>query len=329
MSTCLVGVTMVKNEADIIEANVRHNLRYLDRLIVLDHDSSDASARILQSLVEEGLPLTISRMGAPDPAFKQAQFTTALARGAFEKFAADYVIPIDADEFLRVSSRAALDAALAASESAITNLRWQTFVPSDDDEQCHPLRSLRWRVETAKEPLTKVVISRRILEKNWRIGRGNHVVFDQDGANLNWSAGEPMQGMALAHAPLRSPEQLKAKALVGWLSRKLTYGPKASATTNSWHLREMFRRVVEGDVITPADVRQYAIAVYALGNAPSDADAGKYTLVEDPFAEPMPLRYSGDENVDPARLLAVWASQLIDSVMQAADVPNTAEPARA
>jgi len=327
MSTCLVGVTMVKNEADIIEANVRHNLRYLDRLIVLDHDSSDASARILQSLVEEGLPLTVSRMGAPDPAFKQAQFTTALARGAFEKFAADYVVPIDADEFLRVPSRAAFEAALAASESAITNLRWQTFVPLDDGAQ-DPFRSLRWRVETAKDPLTKVVISRRVLEKNWRIGRGNHVVFDQEGANLNWSAGEPLPGMALAHAPLRSPEQLKAKALVGWLARRLSYGPKAAATTNSWHLREMFSKIVEGDVITQADVRQYAIAVYALGNAPSDADAGKYTLVEDPFAEPIPLRYSDDGKVDPARLLAVWASQLIDSVMQTTDVPNTAEPAR-
>ena len=183
MGYCIVGVSAVKNEADIIEANVRHNLRYLDRMIVLDHDSCDATPRILQSLVDEGLPLTISRLGTPDPSFKQAQFTTALARGAFEKCAADYVMPFDADEFIRAPSRDALEAALNDTKTDVTNMRWQTYVPSAHGERGHPLRSLRWRVETAKDPLCKAILSRRVLERDWRIGRGNHVVFEQVGDN--------------------------------------------------------------------------------------------------------------------------------------------------
>ena len=330
MGYCIVGVSAVKNEADIIEANVRHNLRYLDRMIVLDHDSCDATPRILQSLVDEGLPLTISRLGTPDPSFKQAQFTTALARGAFEKCAADYVMPFDADEFIRAPSRDALEAALNDTKTDVTNMRWQTYVPSAHGERGHPLRSLRWRVETAKDPLCKAILSRRVLERDWRIGRGNHVVFEQVGDKLSWTAGEALQGVTLAHLPLRSPEQLAAKVLVGWLARRLTYGPKAATTTNSWHMRELFQRVVSGEAITARDVHDYAIGIYALGRLPSAADAGLFTLVEDQVAEAMPLRYTGETPIDAARQLAVWGSQLLDTLGQSAEgPPSSEEPARA
>ena len=34
---------MVRNEADIVEAFVRHNLRVLDAMLVVDHGSTDAT----------------------------------------------------------------------------------------------------------------------------------------------------------------------------------------------------------------------------------------------------------------------------------------------
>lgn len=328
MGYCIVGVGAVKNEADIIEAHVRHNLRYLDRMILLDHDSSDATPRILQSLVDEGLPLTISRLGRPEPTFKQAQFTTALARGAFEKCSAHWVIPLDADEFVHAPSRDALETALSGVSADVASLRWQTYVPSPDGERGHPLRSLRWRVDTAKDPLSKALLSRRVLERDWRIGRGNHVVFEQAGNNLNWTVGETLQDMMLAHLPLRSPEQLAAKALVGWSARRLTYGPMAETTTNSWHLRELCARILAGEKITPRDVHNYAIGIYALGRLPSAADDGQFSLVEDQVAEAMPLRYTDDAPIDVARQLAVWVSQMLDALMQTADAaPSSAGPA--
>jgi hypothetical protein len=47
----LFGVMMVRNEADIIEASVRHNLSVLDGLVVIDHGSFDATADILVALL--------------------------------------------------------------------------------------------------------------------------------------------------------------------------------------------------------------------------------------------------------------------------------------
>ena len=54
------GMTVVKNEADVIEASVRHNLRFLDRLIVLDDGSVDDTRDILAKLRKE-LPNLIVR----------------------------------------------------------------------------------------------------------------------------------------------------------------------------------------------------------------------------------------------------------------------------
>jgi hypothetical protein len=329
MNTSLVGVSVVKNEADIIEANVRHNLRYLDRLIVLDHDSCDATSRILRFLVEEGLPLTLRRLPKAAPAFYQPQITHGLMREAFDQFGADFVFPIDADEFIRTPSRAALIAALRGTTACVASLPWQTYVPAVDGQGGHPLHALRWRIESANAAFGKVVVSRRIDANEWRIGRGNHVVYEQYGTDLSWTAGDALAGMALAHLPLRSPAQLISKALIGWLARKLSYGPKGETTTSSWHLRELFQRVVlTGEPITYADVHDYAIRLYAPGRMPEERRTSEdYRIVEDPFAESMPLRYTDSEPADPARLLALWTSQLIDRMLQSQAPTNTTEPA--
>src|SRR6476646_8028016 len=97
MGRCMVGVSVVKNEADIIEANVRHNLRYLDRIVVFDHDSCDATPRILDALAKEGLPVTLltRRADKREFGFWQGEFMTALAKLAFDQHGADQVFPID------------------------------------------------------------------------------------------------------------------------------------------------------------------------------------------------------------------------------------------
>ena len=55
---------MLRNEADVVESFVRHNLALLDGLSVVDHGSSDATSEILNALVAEGLPLEVERDGS-------------------------------------------------------------------------------------------------------------------------------------------------------------------------------------------------------------------------------------------------------------------------
>ena len=47
MNQKLVGLSMVRNESDVIETFVRHNLTLLDELHIIDHNSSDNTLSLI------------------------------------------------------------------------------------------------------------------------------------------------------------------------------------------------------------------------------------------------------------------------------------------
>ena len=54
-------VSMVRNEADVIESFVRHCLSFADFIFVVDHMSVDDTGDILKALMQEGLPVMVRR----------------------------------------------------------------------------------------------------------------------------------------------------------------------------------------------------------------------------------------------------------------------------
>jgi hypothetical protein len=94
-----LGISMVKNEADIIEAFVRHNLAFMDMLAILDNDSSDGTREILLQLQQEGLPVIV--FDDPVVAYFQAEKMTAMYRKVVHQFNPRFVFLLDADEFTR------------------------------------------------------------------------------------------------------------------------------------------------------------------------------------------------------------------------------------
>ena len=108
----LVAVSIVKNEADIIEPFVRHTLAWVDHHLVFDHDSTDGTREILGALQREGLPLTLFTDDALGN-LQQAR-SNFLTRLAAQQYSADWVLPLDADEILAgPGGRAALEKTLA------------------------------------------------------------------------------------------------------------------------------------------------------------------------------------------------------------------------
>ena len=89
------GISIVRNEADILRVNILHHISVgIDRFIIIDNDSSDGTRQVLHALSAEH-PIDWTRCRG---AFLQSELTTELAREAFLR-GADWVIPIDADEF--------------------------------------------------------------------------------------------------------------------------------------------------------------------------------------------------------------------------------------
>src|ERR1700682_3921842 len=92
------GLSRVKNESDIIEAFVRHHVALLDRLFIVDNESSDGTGAILAALQAEGLPLTV--LGDRTFGYFQSEIMSYLARATLAATAVDRLFLLDADEFL-------------------------------------------------------------------------------------------------------------------------------------------------------------------------------------------------------------------------------------
>lgn len=88
---------LVRDEADIVEANVDYHLSQgVDFVIATDHSSRDATADLLRRYERQGSLLLLEAEGE---AHDQVTHVNAMARAAVTDHGADWVINNDADEF--------------------------------------------------------------------------------------------------------------------------------------------------------------------------------------------------------------------------------------
>lgn len=295
----IVGVTIVRNEEDIVEASVRHNLRSLDALCVVDHGSDDATPAILDALAREGLPLEILNDASLE--LRQSEVTTGHARRLLEG-GADLCVPIDADEFLCMRSRAVFERAVAAADPTLALVMpWLTYLPSFDGpgDIVQRLAHAR-RMPAERHGLSKVVVRRSLLDTpHARVGAGNHRIQPGDGQASFPHEALPGEVAAIAHVPVRSAAQLTAKVAVGSLAVQLA---DLDDRAVAFHWREEFDALLAGQPIT----RERLTAIVAnYGVAPSHrVDPAGVEWVEDPFLAPIELRYTPATPPNPlARIL--------------------------
>jgi hypothetical protein len=278
----LAGVSLVRNEADIIEAFARTNLVLLDSLLVMVHRSTDGTREILQALKAEDLALTLSEID--EESFNQERHTSAAACTAFRE-GADFVFPLDADEFLRADSRTALEEALAnLPPEHVGALRWLTYVPTGEDKAAaNPLFRIEHRFNLSPSPVLdldycKVVVGRWFAARpQARIVEGNHAVFDGPQVPT-----VPCRGVTVCHYPIRSADQVAQKAALGWLAQ-LASGRPIEGTGVSGHWQRIFGALKANGVVSAADIT-------ALASAYVPPASRKNELVFDPLPHRVELQ---------------------------------------
>jgi hypothetical protein len=316
----LTGVVMLRNEADIVEAFVRHNLSLLDHLTVIEHGSIDGTERILAALAAEGLPLSVE---ADDGlAFRQGERLADAARRSAEQHRADWVFFLDADEFLLSENRDELEAALRRAGPPLVTLPWVIYVPETrGSDAAHPFERVPLRAELPRPSLSKVAIAHALaVRPDWVLAPGNHHVGVADAGQWRALAANPLQAVALAHLPFRSPPQLIAKVAIGWLSHRLAAGPRAEASPINAHWRNLFHTWLGGRSPDWSELQERALEWYALAPAAEVAPIARdaVRLVHDPLPIRTALRYPQAVQVDPARLLAAWSERLLAMLRVAA-----------
>src|SRR5690349_7972142 len=159
----IVAVTRVRNEADIIEPFIRHHARHCDKIIVLDDGSTDGTYELLTELVQEQLPLVILK--EPVIGYEQSRYMTLLLHTAKQKFGADWILPLDADEFIEPSDGKNLADVLRDQPPAVIELKWSNFVWKPEDEtsdEINPVVRMRSRTRPRSDQ-SKVLIHASLI----------------------------------------------------------------------------------------------------------------------------------------------------------------------
>jgi hypothetical protein len=284
----LLGCAIVRDESDIIELMVRHNLAYLDGLAIIDHASTDGTSQILAALVAEGLPITVTREA--DPKFRQKAHINALVRHWLQASDVDWFFVIDADEFIAAPSREAMRRTLAALPADRPGrLEWPTYLP--DFEPGLPLAARLAHPRRVTDPghaFRKMALPRAALSPaGIEIGFGQHVLESaQPEVVVPEPFPVPRDEIAIAHVPIRSPEQFALKVTTGWLS--LVAGERRRvAEAGQW--RDAFDLIVRGASIDRAMLERFA-ANYSV--PPADwRPVGSLIVDAAPFLQPVVERY--------------------------------------
>jgi SAM-dependent methyltransferase len=213
-----VGLAIVKNEEDIVEPFVRHNLQFLDMLFVADNFSGDSTRQILAKMQREGLPIIV--FDDPFTAYAQGPKMTRFASSITSAIYPDFLAPLDADEFIKCSSREEFFSQLdRIPVGGIGLVPWTTYVitPQDlNEELVDPPRSMKYR-RSVELPQHRKLIFRfgRKLCPPLVLRPGNHSCYRTDNEPV---PSIMLDDVFLAHFPVRSSEQLAAKAVIGWLA---------------------------------------------------------------------------------------------------------------
>jgi glycosyl transferase family 2 len=304
----IVGISMIRNDADIVEPFVRHCCRLLDHLFIVVHSPEDGTDEILKALHAEGLPITL--VIDDEPAFLQGERLTWLAREAHAGLKPDFIFPLDADEFLLPADREAIEASLETvpPHAPAGRVRLRTFLPTADDpaDEPNPLRRIRYRVRDEGK-VTKVVLSRAFAaDPTLVLDHGNHGLL-RIGAAATHVPVPGLRALALAHYPVRSAAQVINKTIVGYLAHIASERPSVEEERLATH----WRRCYEDLVVRGATRGMSEQQVMGWFHGRRDVEQDAETFVCDPTPTDDALRYTHLVRNDSYATLARFAEHLI------------------
>jgi len=264
----IIAISLVKNEVDIIEAFVRHTLHFVDEIIVSDNGSIDGTRETLQKLVQAKLPIRV----IVDDRFEydQSNKMTALYRLSLRSNA-DFVMPLDADEFIQAKSRSALRESFKKIPSAaVGKYSWKNYVLSDVNKL---QISQRFTARAKHSSYFKVVIKAPgSKEDDAVIEQGNHALRRSG----KMTAQVLLEDCSIAHFPIRSKQQLSRKVVIGWLANVAHFGAKSKM--NGFHWKDLYEKVISGEELKDSVLAEEA---YWYGEKRENR-SGHMDLVRDP-----------------------------------------------
>lgn len=219
----VIAVSMVRDEADIVESTIRNMCAQVDSVIVADNGSVDGTRQILERLTAE-LPLEV--VDDPEIGYWQSRKMTWLAGLAGDR-GAEWVVPFDADEWwyctgVRVADRLA---GIGPGMMVATAELFDHVPTGSDSDDTDPVTRMMWR---RRDPLPLPKVACR-----WRPGlvihQGNH------GCDYDGVLPASVPALTVRHFPYRTAEQFIRKVRNGAQAyRSTTLPAEAGAHWRQW-----------------------------------------------------------------------------------------------
>ncbi len=258
----ILTMTMVKNEADIIEIFVRYTLSFAEKMVFIDNGCTDNTISILRALINEGL--NIELYYEADVLHEQYIIENKYLYKILDDIEFDFILPLDADEFLS-SDQNLFECIEKLNMDSVSLLKWRTYVLTENRENKKIFfDEIKTHRINESITFTKVIIPSRIVkEKEIFIKNGHHLVESNKPVKQIES-----KSLFIAHYPVRSQEQIQSKIYQGAISQLLSSYSKVVA----FHWSDIYHDMRTGDF----DLIKYSLT-YALPKG-SEVDIKKDTV---------------------------------------------------
>jgi hypothetical protein len=268
------AVSMVKNEKDIIESFCRYTLQFCDGLLIQDDYSLDNTREIIKQLIHEGLQIVLfeSPILSDTNNFGENQFSVynELARQAFEERGADWVLPLDADEFLFCidysNPRAELQKMDESLEYQIYSRTYIFENPPTLNSVFLPYQFQSFLRYPKEGRMSKTILSKRLYcDYHAQISIGHHHLEYNTEARPRI---ELTERLLSAHFPFRSAGQMLAKVIIGELKYKAL--PNRNNCGLHWNI--MYDAIKRLKTADPGLIKRFSLFYSGIFETDTDSD---------------------------------------------------------
>jgi glycosyl transferase family 2 len=297
----IYSISIVKNEADIIESFIRYNYSYLDGMMIINHNSGDCTGEIIEKLIEEDY--NIYYVEWDEIMHQQGNVLTRFIYELIDERNPDIIVPIDADEFLVSDDNKNPRKELEKLDlDYVHHIDWKTYIPytTEKFEEFIPKNMKYIRNEAYNEHEKVIIPSKLFKDLELELANGNHYCHDLPKENK-----KKCEYLKMAHYPVRSKDQLISNTLIGALN---TLCIPFREKRRSWHRLALFKEIEEGknlDLIKIA--HEYSSRV-----AQNKPPILNYEPMNIDFCENIEIKYSNISKIDIQNNLIKYSKDLAE-----------------
>jgi hypothetical protein len=203
----IASVTLLRNECDIAELFIKINARFLSTMYLVDHHSNDATAAIIQAMKRQGYPIQYVPWQGLE--FQQSAAMTSICHQVARLDRFDYLLPLDADEFINESDLDAWQKITEIPSAGYGTLSIRNYCAINNAYSQTPAPLFSTMRPRALEPMpVRRLVMGNHFAKEATVTEGNHLALHPT------LEVHPIElGVRLQHAPFRSIDQVIAKTI--------------------------------------------------------------------------------------------------------------------